>query len=87
VAINSKLRHGVFAHDRNLEVERWNVLQWYDPRSQPYKDRQLVKKLLGGQIYEDTNIVSLRLVCTGSKLIMLLNGVRFWIERKTFGIR
>ena len=71
----------------NLEVEQCNDLQWYGLRSQLCRDRQLLKKLLGRQIYEDTNTVSLPLVCTESKLIMLLNDASVCTERKNFGIR
>lgn len=71
----------------NLEVEKWNDLQWYGFSSQLCKDRQLLKKLLGRQIYEDANTVSLPLVFTESKLIMLLNDASVCTERKNFGIR
>ena len=71
----------------NLEVEQWNDLQWSDLRLQLCKDSQLLKKLLGRQIYEDTNIVNLPLVCTESKLIILLNVLSVCTEHINFVIR
>jgi len=86
VATNSELRAVLLLVVGNLEVEQWNDLQWFGLRSQLCKDRQLLKKLLGRQIYEDTNTVSLPLVCTESKLIMLLNDASVCTERNNFGI-
>jgi hypothetical protein len=71
----------------NLEVEQWDDLQWFGLSSQLCKGRQLLKKLLGRQIYEDTNTVSLPLVSAESKLIMLLNDATVCTQRKNFKTR